>query len=670
MAEREIGKLPWTRILGASALLFCLIVFLPYRPPATDGLVEPNGLAFSPNLGLFLKYRFERGRPSLSERLGAKRLEFQVKYGRAEILRPEPDGMRKLFIIRRGGNIGRSVAFGRLEILEPLSPALRAAVLLALEHPERDAARWLPESKRRLRLFGRWRTSDLYTHGIMLLLVTQFAFLFVFGWRGRIGRKDFSMALPLLLGVVTVFFLTDAAPGDIKLHFYNEARQSYRWDLYGPGGFAWQKALFRLFGTSDAVLFTANRVLGILIALPLAVYARERLESLPAGIWAGILLLASPVWLRYAASDLTHPYAFFLFFSSVALLAGKKAPDTPSILFAFSGLALAMLGRGEFFVLGPLAPLLLGWKRTLDISRKNPGAVAAGIVLCAALVLPQAVMLRGFVETDPEKLVRFSLAAAVKSWFWLDAGNTFADERFSPVVQMALAAAGFLLMLVRKPFVALAFFVSAAAFLWNPYIFRPEFSSTHYQLPIWPFYLLLAGFGPAMLQKAAKLRLPPRLYRAALIALGLWIVAASLSGYGPMLRGDRTYMEFYRFLRLHRDAVPPGCDLIYVRPGGDHDLYNLEQVWFDAPGPPSSATNTLRRPPPENGDCRVYLRVPACRVASPRDPKRFLRRCERFESAFGMEPLAEGLLNARAVCNEVYLSDPLPVGFFRMNEKK
>jgi len=654
--------------LAVLAALWLLLVSLPYRPPESSLVSDNVGWAYSPLMTHYLSYVFEDSEDPLRAKLGAKESEISVSYRRALVRLTMPDGTEKRIQLGKNAPDAFDLGYAKLRFLGDFSEQEKEQTLVSLSDPAKDLDRWMPDAAKQERLVMHWSKSDLYAHGVTLLMALALGGILIWAASARFRREDLPLLVVLGLGAFNLFVMTETGLGDIKLHFFNEARQIYQWDLYGPGNFALQKILYRLFGASDEVLFNANRLFGLFSAVPLYLFARQGLGSRYAGLGAAFLLLTHPTWLRYASSDLTHPWAFFFFFCALALIVQEELPGPGRIVAAFSLLALAMLGRGEFMILCVAALPLVGYTRIRALLSRHPRAVLYGATFCALAVLPQVIALAAQVNVDPEKLVKLNLRLAARAWFWLDGLNTYADTRWSPWPHIVLTAFGFFFLLVRRPFAALGLFAAAALFLWNPYVFQDMFSSTHYQLAALPFYILLGGAGIEGLRRLlAKASLGSR--RAALAALAVGIFISAVLGYPELLEGRFTFMDQYRWLKAERHLVDPNCALVFVRTPGDHDLFNPEQVWFADPEPLPAAVNLVTTPLPELVDCLTYIRTPACRVFEeeaelPSDWN--LRLCERFEGQMERTPLWEGAIPARRVCTERYIDDPIPVGLYRV----
>ena len=670
MVEKPELKKKYRLIVHAALGLLLLALLTPYNPPDPDIVTDPKGIAFSPIFGNFLQYVFETGPEPLKDILDQADVHYSLAFRQADIILVGRDGAERRLNIHKKSGEGVDLGYARLTFIDEFTDREKKSIATRLLKPSDQVADWMPKTESSERLFGGHRFSDIYAHLVMLLLAFTLYLIFSEGFRARFGGEDRALVLPLLMGLFSFFVLAEPSIGDIKLHFFNEARQVYTWDLYGPGNAAFQKLLYRLLPMSDRTLFFMNRVFGILCALPIYVIMRDRFGGRNAGVWTAFLLLAHPIWLRYSASDIAHPWALFLFFSAVMLLGGEKRPKRSSIVLAFSALTLAMLGRGEFMALALAAPLMIGFRRIREIVKGDTRSVVYCLLFMAIVLLPNVISLAAFIKTDPDELVQTGHLEALKTWFWLGGGNTFADLRWSPWPQMLLTALGFILLLRHKTLAGLALFAIPPLFLWNPYILQPVFSSTHYQLSVYPIYIMAGGFGASKLMKYLLGGLQGSKGALAQISVGAAIWAVGILGYPELVKGNFTFMEQYRRIAANRHLVNPDCAIAFVTPMGDTDLFNPGNAWFADEFPPTAEIGIFAKQSPEELECLVYLRTPVCSVYEEiEDPPVYnhIEICRKLEAEMEWEALWEGTVPAREACGELYTSDPIPVGFYQVS---
>jgi hypothetical protein len=653
-------------------LIALLCAVLPYRPPAPTLISDSSGRAFSPQFANFLKLSFEQvGQPTIKQRLGAATLNYNIFPDSAQVEILGPDDARGLVTITRGADIGEDLGYARVEFSDEIAEAVRAAIVAALANPDKALFKL---QKERLTADGTPRdlTADRYAHVVMIALALALFFLFVFGFQGRFDWRDWPLALILALGAFNVFVMTEPAIGDIKLHFFNEAVRVWRWNVYGPGNAAWQKLAYRLFGVSDNVLFSVNALMGVLAAAPLYLVLRDRFQGRIAAIAGALLLVCHPIWLRYAAGDIVHPWALFLFLSAVALVTAPILPRARALILAFVLLALAMLARAELMALAPAALLLVGYDRMRDAVLHRRRGVIVGLLMAVVLVLPQAANLMAMLKASSKSYVTLNGLSTLMTWLGLpvlDGYNSFVDLAWSPWPYVLLAPVGAIALFRRRWPATVGLLMVPPLFLWNQYFFQRVFSSTHYQLPALPFYVMLAGIGAAFFIR----RIVPTLGRIGtavlgiVFAAGLWTV--SVADYRDLLSGPFTFQRFYREVAAHRDEIDSSCLLLYYKPYGDHDLHNPIRIWFSRPLGFRERRNLAVDPLPSLDRCAYYLRSPACQVAEPDSTQandRFQKECAALERRMEWTPVWQSLVPAREACGERYFSDPIEVGLFRL----
>jgi len=654
-------------------IILLLAIILPYRPPLSWSISGTNDRTFSENFGDFLQITFELGGvESLKSKLLLQHIDYKISKQRANITLFDKNSnrVRKLLLsTNKPEKKAEDLKYCWIQFSGEFSSEEKTLITAKLK----DTDKFFKVQKKNV-----WRLfSDLYAHLVMVLLALSLIFLFTRKW-GKVFTVDDLLLIPIvLIGLVNIFIFTDYAIGDIKLHFYNELTDTYKWSVYGPGNIAFQKMIYRLFYTSDVVLFNINRLFAIFCAIPLYIIIKRRFGGKTMALASAFLLVTHPTWLRYGASDLTHPWAIFLFLSAVSLIVAEHKPDARKIFFAFILLALSMLGRGEFVLFFVAALLLVGFDKIAIILKSKPRAVFWGFFVSLLMVLPQVITLDTLMALEEDQFLHFDWLASFSTWFWLgsfaDGYNTFADLKYSPWVYLAFSVFGFLMLLKDSPKKTLALFLCPMLFLWNPYFFVRVFSSTHYQLPALPFYIIFTayGFGTVVRYLQKQSSLPS--FLIAIISLGAVIWYLSIYHYSSFLKGDYTYMNQYRTLVAHKEHVDPECVLLFTRPQGDLDLHNPQQVWFASDRRFKSYVDLpFSEVPDINKQCLYYLKTPACNVADNEDEKRndgYKNQCEAFQAGYKLEPVWESTIKAKEAVGEQYFNEDIPVGLYRLGPR-
>lgn len=666
------GHLPL--VAGLALALILLIVLLPYRPPTPRLVGDAAGRSFSAQFADFLKIAFEHGEPqSIQDEFGFSRIDYLVLPRSAQVEIFAPTGVQHQVLISKAMEGGIDLGYARVLLPETLPVEVRERIAAALSDPRRVLGEY-EHSRASRPVRPPNLAADRYAHSIMLVMAFTLLALALWGFRGRFTARDWPLLAVLGAGLVSVFIVAQPGITDIKLHFFNEARQIWRWDVYGPANPAWQKLLYRFFGVSDQVLFRANSLMGILCAIPFYLLLRDRFGGHGVA-WVGALLLVThPTWLFYTAGDIAHPWAFFFFFGAAAILSRPELPSTAGVMLAASALSLSMLGRAELMTLGPVLLLVLGATRLRELLTRRARGVIYGSLLVLVLLLPQVMNLLSLIFLRTDEFVTWRWEAALMTWIWLPylgGYNTYTNLLWSPWPHIVLVPIGAALLLWQRLPTALGLLIIAPLFLWNDFYLQPEFSTTHYQLPALPFYIIFAAIAGAEGLRRIRKHLDTRTTAglALALAVGLWLT--SVWAYRDLLSTPFTFQKQYQQVSAHRHLVDPACVLMYYKPYGDHDLHNPKLIWFDYPEGFREYRNLAHLPPPPASDglCLYYLRTPSCQVLNrdaPGSRDRYFRECEEIESKLTMEPLYESLLPARAAFDERYFSNPIETGLFRV----
>lgn len=666
-------------ILYLLALLGLLVIVIPYDAPSYWQTRLKSNKAFSDSFTRFLKYSFEdEDGANLKNKLNAQQVGYNISRYKARLTLYSENSAKRyiLLYVDKPKVYSTDLGYAYLAFEGYFKKSEKKSVISLLKNTGQDRYEFLTENNRVFR--SKWHAfADLYAHLVMIILSLALFFLFARKWKSVFRAEDRYLWAVLAIGFINVFIITRPAIGDIQLHFFNEIRNIYRWNVYGPGNAAFQKLIYRIFFASDTVLFNANMVFAVLSAVPLYVIVNKRFGGRTNAVIAALMLVSHPTWLRYGASDLTHPWSIFLFLSAVALIVHRKTPHSANILLAFILLALSMLGRGEFMMFAVAALLLVGSRRIIHIIFNRTRAVIWGMIIALLIVVPQVVTLKNLISQDPDQYVHYDWLEAISTWFmfngFADGYNTFADLQYSPWLVVFFTVFGFLILINTKTLKALALLLCTTFFLWNPYFFVRVFSSTHYQLPALPFYIILASIGAGTLVKfvfSGTGRTTTFGFYMLLTCI-FWYI--SVFNYRDFLQGQYTYMNQYRLLAEHKELADPDCALVYTRPQGDYDLHNPYKVWFASKKRYKRYIDLpFTKVPDINRQCLYYLKTPGCSVVNTdgiSKPTLFRDQCEEFESNYILKPVWESTIKAKDAVDEDYFVEDIPVGLYKLEKK-
>jgi hypothetical protein len=329
---------------------------------------------------------------------------------------------------------------------------------------------------------------------------------------------------------------------------------------YGSALDALALLAFRVLPTSDTTIATLALLASAASPALLTALARRLGYPRLATHAAALLLATTPLLVRYAPT--VDRYSFLIFTALTALtalLAYLQERRPTDLALATLAVILGTQLRPDALWLPPAAAgLVLAYalsRRRLTPAPPPPPALPlalAAAVTALALLEPAATLAHalrtGFWPVPP--------AAAATATFLVDpAHNIFLASAYTPLAWPALAAVG----LFRPPAGRLPLHLwvlvmaVGATFLGAVHAIDFNISSTRYQLPAQPFFILLA---------AAALAWPPRR-----VAIPLTLAAAALTV--PALSrttAERTFQAEYRFLRAALAELPDDCAIVTFSP--------------------------------------------------------------------------------------------------------
>jgi hypothetical protein len=531
-----------------------------------------------------------------------------------------------------------------VEVAEPPGPAfrqvgrLRVSPILQIDDfrqvpaPQREAferfAEWLGAHEGEVTFHGRVplpvrlppsvpRTPWLLPAALLLLAV---------GARGaRPARSEVGLALGLgvaalvlrgLLGVWGPHHINGQGP----LWVLGATGRPHMLQDYGPGYAELFSPWTRLLPHApDYAVFAVNALLAALV--PVLAFALARgvgMERRHAAL-AGVLLMADPVAIRFAATE-----AYF-----------------PSIIALTTGAALALLAAASRARAGErLSPALLALAGALlaaQAARIHPIAWApVALTPLIVFALPAPASLRHRLVRVVGAVALVGLVVVVTSG---EALRTTLDSMLAGEVARVRSmppgfklAAGLLLAALwqaRRRERALA--VLAALHLGAWLLTRQAYGQSRlWQQSFDRLYLLLPLLAAVTLVPAALLRRRAVWLGAGAAGLVLFALAAM-----PLVRARTTEQLEYAWLRPRLAQRPPGCRVAHVAMAGRRTLL---LPLYDRPPASAAVAFDLREPVEvsarlSEGGCIWYARTSLCASARGRPA------CEALEARLQLEPL-------------------------------
>lgn len=471
------------------------------------------------------------------------------------------------------------------------------------------------------------------------------------------GLERVAVALLFALGLA-LRLIAPASPHDI----YSRADGALwnPWPAFDRGlGFAafgqvvqpWVDA----WRADDGWLFDRVALAGALVPV-LVVAWLSRIGAPSAMTWtAGLIFAFSSPHVRLSHTDAQQlPALTFLWIGLAAWAEHARAPRWLPAMVAGCALAAAGSARLECLTLPIVFAVVALADRGLSGWRHPATATAA--VLCFAVV---SLHTYGMVFAGTWNPFEYTARTGER---WTD-HNLFAyglrqllifDPAYTaPPVAVATFAGMFVGPLptrLRLGVAACMIGLSLTMPVWSP-VDGAAFALSRYQVAATPFAAVLAAntLGAVFARWSARW--------VAVGATGLTL-AASASRL-PMAYEDSTVSAEYRFIRGVLPTLPAGCNIVYEAWTNDQGL------WF-----PYWMPTLLRLPltsvelPKWDGDlgtCTVYYRGGSCAVGPKEGPM-----CGDFPDRHELVPIAEADLPARQWVYDLYLTNPVHVGFYRV----
>jgi len=195
-----------------------------------------------------------------------------------------------------------------------------------------------------------------------------------------------------------------------------------------------------------------------------------------------------------------------------------------------------------------------------------------------------------------------------------------------------------------------------------------QYANARYHIPAMFLGCGLAGLGTAVSLSALAGLLRRRVAAAPLVAVGM-VCMAALPGMDLLQRMWMPQREF-DLLREGLARIDPSCRVVTLLDVADAGFVPFEYL---APRRMVDATRFLEDPAPEG--CSVYYRCGNCFTLDLRPRSEWPSfdmnpACRSIEQRFYLEPIVEAQVAALPFRGELYSRDPLPLGLYRLHERR
>jgi hypothetical protein len=203
-----------------------------------------------------------------------------------------------------------------------------------------------------------------------------------------------------------------------------------------------------------------------------------------------------------------------------------------------------------------------------------------------------------------------------------------------------------------------------------------HYANARYHIPAIYLACGLAGLGVAAIVRVVGRALPERqqlagsgraIPLAQLVALAI-VVAAAAPGFGVLRRMWAPQIE-YEVFRGGLERIGPDCRVVTLLDVSDAGFVPFPYL---APGRMLDIGDYVQDP--QDG-CAAYYRAGNCysaRLVAETEQARsdMHPACATIERTFELEPILETQVAALAYRGEVYLKNPLPVGFYWLHPRR
>ncbi len=434
-------------------------------------------------------------------------------------------------------------------------------------------------------------------------------------------------------------------------------------------------ALFQLFPSTLATAAAANVVLSCVTVIGVFALASALFEDRLVGLCSAAVLAFQPISIRYAASDSLHVlYSLCLIMAALFSVLWVRRGGYLWALQAAGWLALCVNTRDEAVVAaGAMVCVLVTHPLRRSPTRLRQ-LLAAGLLCLPALAYP----LWGAVDAvlNKPKIARTNWLGLLESPFF--------HSPHTPLLVVALAAVGAVVILssarYRRPglvWIAAIYVVC----LPSTYITDPGWEHTHrHCLPSLAMFAIIAGLGLGWLLGPGADRVlgtlaAHRAWRWGRVTLVLSVVALAALPNTSFLTRNWTHALELRFLQQHLGRVADGCTVVAIRQPDAHvglNLYSGLSVevgrthrWLE----PRAFLDSRARVP----SCTVFIESASCHASHARPPSAqdgTFPACMAIKARYALEPLARTTVPALPYIGEVFTSDPVPLGIYKVLGKK
>lgn len=540
--------------------------------------------------------------------------------------------------------------------------------------PPADVAEPGPSTSRALLEY--WRTVP---EAFIVVLV---AGIVVSLWRSRRAMFSRSALLPagLVILALGLRFAAHPGPADIRPVLVSVGARRAGW-------MALLDLLFAVLPAHDETVWNVNRVIGALSVALLYAVIRRRFADPVAAIGAAATLAVTPLLVRFSASD--TPYILLCAAFLGAVIAYDAYVESRSIgawALALGLLTAAMQLRPDGLFL--IVPALLVTVATRP-ARPSVTAVAMALVFVLWNAVPAAWAINGHAEGH-DLGRHFMLIGAMM-------GSPWADRATAPWMLGALVVGGALAVVYGRRRPELLWLAAAAvalpaltpatggyanlASLWKSAFAVPmdrptvgdavtfhQYANARYHIPSMYLACGLAGAGAAGVLNGLAYLMRRDVAAAAVVAIAL-VCGGALPGIDVLQRMWTPQREF-DFFRQGVAATDPACRIATLLDVADAGFVPFEYL---APHRIVDLADVVASPSLDG--CVVYYRCGNCftlDLVPQREWSTFEMNplCKTVEDRFRLEPVVEARVAALPFRGEMYARDPIPIGFYRLQEHR
>jgi hypothetical protein len=498
--------------------------------------------------------------------------------------------------------------------------------------------------------------------------------------RGSVLSRDAVLPAGLTALALGLRFAAHAGPADIRPVLESVG-------LRRAGWVALVDLVYAVFPPGDETIWNVNRVVGALSVPLLYAIVRRRFADPIVALGAAAALAVTPLLVRFSASD--TPYILMCAALLGAVVAYDRYVESEAIgawVLSLALLTAAMQLRPDgLWSVVPAALLTIAGRRV----RPSSAAVAAALVFVAVNAPPAAWAITGHVEG--QDLGRhFMLWGATM-------GSPWADQATTPRVLGALVVLGAIAILYGRRWQELLWLAAAAVALpanapatgdyatigfdWQSAFAVPvgipvvgdtvtfhQYANARYHIPAMHLACGLVGAGAAgvigLLAHLVRRAVPS----ARLLAIVL-VCAAALPRIDILHRMWTPQREF-EFFREGLTRIDPACRIATL-----FDVRDSGFVPFEYLAPRRIVDLTQLGDGRSLDGCVVYYRCGNCFTLDlvPVDEWSSFQMhplCQATEARFRLEPVVEAQVAALPFRGELYARDPVPIGFYRLEERR